>query len=202
MVRLQPSPPFIIYGEVGKRYSHKSSELAKNTLRTYLSLLNRVAPVRSQRRQVLMEKLNRRNEDGSVNAYHDNPTKGFGYYVRPNHPDFRQQIEDGIWPAVEILMKKGYKTVISCHGHYCNRVEDGTPYIEAPYVTILLDSRKADYLIGKLGEKVVVEVDNTMGSLEKEQGEEFLRIRCRDENLNINEACGILIEALKNIDAE
>lgn len=37
--------------------------------------------------------------------------------VSPYHPNFKSQIEPGIWPIVEQLINKNYLTVSSCEGH-------------------------------------------------------------------------------------
>lgn len=37
--------------------------------------------------------------------------------VSPYHPNFRTQIEPGVWPIVEQLINKNYLTVSSCEGH-------------------------------------------------------------------------------------
>jgi hypothetical protein len=37
--------------------------------------------------------------------------------VSPYHPNFKNQIEPGVWPIVEQLINKNYLTVSSCEGH-------------------------------------------------------------------------------------
>jgi hypothetical protein len=37
--------------------------------------------------------------------------------VSPYHPNFKSQIEPGVWPIVEQLINKNYLTVSSCEGH-------------------------------------------------------------------------------------
>ena len=50
--------------------------------------------------------------------------------VSPLNPKFKTQIEHGVWPVVNALVKKGYLTVSSCEGH------DGSDY----YVKIVFDT--------------------------------------------------------------
>jgi hypothetical protein len=40
------------------------------------------------------------------------------FCISPYHKEFRTQIEDGVWPYVEILLQKNYLTVNSCQGHF------------------------------------------------------------------------------------
>ena len=37
--------------------------------------------------------------------------------VSPYHQNFRSQIEDAVWPAIEAFLNKGYLTVSCCGGH-------------------------------------------------------------------------------------
>jgi hypothetical protein len=60
--------------------------------------------------------LNRKNKNGSINLLAVTGEE-IGAIVSPYHPDFRSQIEDGIWPIVSLLIDKGYFVVDSCEGH-------------------------------------------------------------------------------------
>ena len=62
-------------------------------------------------------KLNKLNHDGSVNSYYETNIPGHGYTVPFNIENFKDQIEDKIYPSVELLNFLGYETVTSCHGH-------------------------------------------------------------------------------------
>ena len=60
--------------------------------------------------------LNKKNKNGSINLL--NVTgEDMGAVISPYHPEFRSQIEDGIWPIVSELVNKGYFVVDSCEGH-------------------------------------------------------------------------------------
>lgn len=37
--------------------------------------------------------------------------------VPSTHPEFRSQIEDGIWDVVKLMVDNGYETTSSCEGH-------------------------------------------------------------------------------------
>ena len=81
---------------------------------------------------------NKKNADGSVNAYQMSGKPGHGYTVEFNAPNFKDEIEENIFEAVLVLNSKGYKTVTSCHGHsrfayyFCNAIR----YNNGPQVTV------------------------------------------------------------------
>jgi hypothetical protein len=60
---------------------------------------------------------NKKNKDRSVNSYQDTNTSGTGYSVSFSDPNFLDQIEEDILPAVIRLNYMGYLTITSCHGH-------------------------------------------------------------------------------------
>lgn len=49
--------------------------------------------------------------------------------VSPYHPEFKTQVESGIWPLVKILNEKGYHTTSSCEGHYNQDNHKSSPMI-------------------------------------------------------------------------
>lgn len=60
--------------------------------------------------------LNKKNKNGSINLL--NVTgEDIGAIISPYHPQFKSQIEDGVWPIVSALVDKGYFVVDSCEGH-------------------------------------------------------------------------------------
>jgi len=67
--------------------------------------------------------LNQKNENGSINLLKVTGSET-SYTISPFHPDFRSQIEDGIWEVVCELNNKGYYTVDSCQGHFDNENDD------------------------------------------------------------------------------
>lgn len=71
-------------------------------------------------RLIELDAPNRLQKDGRIYATDDD-----GNYVAVSvnvlHPFFKTQIEKGIWPIVDLLVKKGYLTISSCEGH------DGSP---------------------------------------------------------------------------
>jgi hypothetical protein len=60
--------------------------------------------------------LNKRNKNGSINLLTVTGEET-GAVISPHHPEFKSQIEDGIWPIVSELVDKGYFVVDSCEGH-------------------------------------------------------------------------------------
>lgn len=67
--------------------------------------------------------LNKKNKNGSINLLQVNG-QDIGEIVSPYHPEFRSQIEDGIWPIVSTLIDKGCYVVDSCQGHWDNNNDD------------------------------------------------------------------------------
>ena len=66
--------------------------------------------------QLFFTSHNWKHSDGRVNATKlgDNYT---AVTVSPYYKDFQSQIEDKVWPAVSILVNKGYLPISSCQGH-------------------------------------------------------------------------------------
>jgi len=83
---------------------------------------------------------NKRNNDGSVNAFQDTGTPGYGVTVEFSDSNFTNNIEDNILDAVLILNNKGYKTVTSCQGHsrYNYYFKDAIRYNTGPQITVQL----------------------------------------------------------------
>jgi hypothetical protein len=83
---------------------------------------------------------NRKNKDGSVNAYQDTGKLGQGVTVEFSDLNFKNNIEDNILDAVLELNSKGYKTVTSCHGHskFDYYINKSLRYNDGPQVTIEL----------------------------------------------------------------
>ena len=81
---------------------------------------------------------NKKNYDGSVNAYQVTGNPVYGYTVEFNNPEFKSEIEEHIFEAVLLLNSKGYKTVTSCHGHslYDYYFHNAIKYNNGPQVTI------------------------------------------------------------------
>jgi hypothetical protein len=81
---------------------------------------------------------NKKNHDGSVNAYQTTGKPGHGYTVDFSDPNFKYEIEEHIFDAVLVLNSKGYKTVTSCHGHsrFAYYFRKGIRYNNGPQVTI------------------------------------------------------------------
>jgi hypothetical protein len=67
--------------------------------------------------------LNKKNKNGSINLLQVTGQDG-GEIVSPFHPEFRNQIEDGIWPIVSTLINNGFYVVDSCQGHWDERNDD------------------------------------------------------------------------------
>lgn len=83
---------------------------------------------------------NKKNKDGSVNAFQQTGRPGYGVTVDFSDSNFKNNIEDNILNAVLILNNKGYKTVTSCHGHsrYNYYFKDAIRYNTGPQITIQL----------------------------------------------------------------
>jgi hypothetical protein len=67
--------------------------------------------------------LNKRNKNGSIN-FLQVTGEDIGAIFSPLHPEFRSQIEDGIWPIVSKLIDIGFYVVDSCQGHWDNDNDD------------------------------------------------------------------------------
>lgn len=83
---------------------------------------------------------NKKNKDGSVNAFQQTGQPGYGVTVDFSDSNFTNNIEANILDAVLILNNKGYKTVTSCQGHsrYNYYFEDAIRYNTGPQITIQL----------------------------------------------------------------
>lgn len=81
---------------------------------------------------------NKLQPDGRINM-----GNGTAASISPYSKHYRSQIEDGIWPLVELLYNKGYLTVSSCAGHrggLYKEFDDGFfTYNSSPYVTIVVN---------------------------------------------------------------
>jgi hypothetical protein len=69
--------------------------------------------------------------------------------VSPYSKHFRSQVEDGIWPLVELLCRKGYLPVSSCAGHRNNILKELETFFEyhsSPYVTVAVN-REVEKLV-------------------------------------------------------
>ena len=80
---------------------------------------------------------NKLQPDGRINI--DGKTSAS---VSPYSEHFRSQVEDGIWPLVEVLYKKGYLPVSSCCGHkggLLKEIGSLTEYHSGAYVTIAIN---------------------------------------------------------------
>lgn len=81
---------------------------------------------------------NKLQADGRINM-----GNGTAASISPYSKHYRSQIEDGIWPLVELLYNKGYLTVSSCAGHrggLYKEFDDGFfTYNSSPYVTIVVN---------------------------------------------------------------
>ena len=82
---------------------------------------------------------NKLQPDGRINM----DGNGTAASVSPYSKHFRSQVEDGIWPLVEILHLKGYLPISSCAGHRGNilkEFDDGFfKYNSCPYAMIVVN---------------------------------------------------------------
>lgn len=60
---------------------------------------------------------NRKLRDGRVNLDTETGPGPHGATVSPLNSDFKDQIENGVWPLVSALLDKNYFPIASCHGH-------------------------------------------------------------------------------------
>lgn len=73
--------------------------------------------------------------------------------VSPYSDHFRSQIEDGIWPLVELLYNKGYLPVSSCEGHASSifhHIGNLFEHRSGPYVTIAVNREVEQTVINYL----------------------------------------------------
>jgi hypothetical protein len=112
--------------------------------------------------------LNRRNPDGSVNMFWAEGNNTNGIDVSPFIDNFREQIEDDIWPAVKALLDRNYLTVTSCQGH--------TLY-DSAFVTVSFPSTIiADKFINMIKDAVIyAEYDDTITSSTERLNRLFLK---------------------------
>ena len=112
--------------------------------------------------------LNRRNSDGSVNMLWMEGTNANGIDVSPFMDNFRDQVEDTIWPAVSALLSRNYLTVTSCEGHTLH---------DSAFVTVSFPSTAtADKFINAVtGLLVYAEYDDTITSSTERLNQLFLK---------------------------
>lgn len=115
-------------------------------------------------------KLNKKNLDGSINSYQDTGSMCFGYSVPIDHPKFRDQIEDGIWPAVEAFIEKGYRTVTSCEGHDFN----------GPQVTVCIEDFES------FKREIETEYVKAAPNHTMTNNTTLISVRCRKDNKGIS----------------
>lgn len=142
-------------------------------------------------------KLNKKNKDGSINAYYENNKPGFGYTVSNDHPLFKEQIEENIWPAVATLVGKGYKTVTSCQGHSKEDYDKGKAirYNGGPQVTIYFESEEeaTNFINNFKNDEVKASYNTTMNS------RNYVTIYCRAYKITNEEACDLIYEKIKQL---
>ena len=82
--------------------------------------------------------------------------------VSPYSKHFRSQVEDKIWPLVEVLHLKGYLTVSSCEGHRGSLFKELgslTEYHSGPYVTIAVNRVCEEDIVKALKDLSIKHVD-------------------------------------------
>lgn len=91
---------------------------------------------------------NKKNKDESINSFQDTGIPGAGYSVPFSNPNFLDQIEQYILPAVLTLNLKGYPTVTSCHGHgvFNYIFNHGVSINTGPSITVRIDKDSANKL--------------------------------------------------------
>ena len=106
---------------------------------------------------------NKLQPDGRINM----DGNGTAASVSPYSKHYRSQVEDGIWPLVELFYKKGYLTVSSCAGHRGNifkEFDDGFfSYNSCPYVMMVVNQDCVDDIVLELRKHATkhVEVQST-----------------------------------------
>lgn len=84
--------------------------------------LNEQASVKSLTVQELREEMffrshNKLQKDGRINGGYDSDGLLLAHSISPEYKEFRSQIEEGIYPVVNALARKGYFPISSCEGH-------------------------------------------------------------------------------------
>jgi len=64
---------------------------------------------------------NWKHADGRIHAS-SSPDKYYAVSASVYHPEFRSQVEDGVWPIVHELVQKNYLPLSSCEGHHWTRL--------------------------------------------------------------------------------
>jgi hypothetical protein len=112
--------------------------------------------------------LNRRNSDGSINMLWAEGSNTNGVDVSPYIENFKEQVEDDIWPAVKALLDLNYLTVTSCQGH--------TLY-DSAFVTVSFPSKEtANKFIDSITDSVIyAEYDDTITSTVERLNQLFIK---------------------------
>lgn len=107
------------------------------------------------------QKLNKRNDDGSVNSFYETKQPAHGYYVPFFDVRFESQIEDGILPTVMLLNTHNLKTVTSCHGHsFLDYVRGGIRYNVGPHITFIVVTEYKNEIKKLFSNFFIVATDN------------------------------------------
>ena len=64
---------------------------------------------------------NWKHPDGRIHAS-PSPDQYYAVSASVYHPEFRSQVEDGVWPVVNELIQKNYLPLSSCEGHHWTRL--------------------------------------------------------------------------------
>lgn len=122
----------------------------------------------------MMTDLNEKNIDGSVSSYAKTKQPGHGYYVPFSNPNFQEQVEENILPAVMLLNSKGYKTVTSCHGHsfFDYFFNNGIRVNGGPQITVELLESEVQQFINSVNSLLIstrinnsIEIGNQIGTV-------------------------------------
>lgn len=76
---------------------------------------------------IVSKVFNWKHKDGRIHA---SPSADEYYAITASiyHPQFRSQVEDGVWPIVNELTQKNYLTLSSCEGHDWTRLFVGVAF--------------------------------------------------------------------------
>lgn len=126
-----------------------------------------------------MKPYNKKNKDGSVNAYWNTKIKDYGYFVSFADSQFITQVEEDILESVVILNLKGYHTRTSCCGHGLFKyiIRQGLSYNSGPQITVQVKEENLETLKNIFNTFFIRSIINR--TIECAPGSMYVSVRCR-----------------------
>jgi len=143
-------------------------------------------PIDEHYRKVYDTPWNKLQPDGRINIDGNSSAS-----ISPYSDHFRSQVEDGIWPLVELLYLKGYLPVSSCAGHRGNifrEFERGFfEYNSCPYVMIVINRDVEEQILNTFksccGNLAEISVAHSMGGMDASKASEGIIKKSKRKNI-------------------